>query len=182
MHPENLITLQFPIGKFTWKSSLAKEELQAALNSIERFPKTLNKLVSGATAEQREWPYRSGGWNTRILVHHCADSHLNAFVRFKWALSENKPLIKPYDQSAWAALEDYDQSDLELSLQFIEALHKRWMALLSALKEDDFKREYHHPEHNQTLNLEGTVAMYAWHCEHHLAHIRGALASDGKYI
>ncbi len=182
MEDSKLFSLKYPIGTFSWKSTLTEEERLAAIRSIASFSRRLEQLLADTNAQEREWPYRPKGWNTRQLVHHCADSHLNALVRFKWALSEEEPLIKAYKQEGWAADADYQEKDLSNSLQFLESLHKRWVQLIESLDATALARRYKHPEHAQMLNLEGTIAMYAWHCEHHLAHIKLALASEGKHF
>lgn len=181
MSPTELQKLQYPIGNYQWLAVPSEAQIAQFLQTIAEFPSKLEALLARSTEETREWPYRPGGWNTRQLVHHCADSHTNALIRFKWALSEEQPTIKAYSQTGWAALNDYQEKDLNLSLMYIKALHERWLTLLKTLSPEDLARKYHHPEREGLLSLGGTVGNYAWHCEHHLAHIQNALNSKGAY-
>lgn len=182
MNPIELQKLQYPIGKYQMVASPSAEQIAKFIQTIAEFPGRLEALLANSTEAAREWPYRPGGWNTRQLVHHCADSHTNALIRFKWALSEDLPTIKAYSQTGWAALSDYQEKDLSLSVMYIKALHARWLALLQTLKTHDFSREYYHPEREGRLTLGGTAGNYAWHCEHHLAHIQIALNSKAAYV
>jgi len=132
----------------------------------------MRKAVAGLSQEQLNTPYREGGWTVRQLVHHVPDSHLNAYIRCKMALTENIPTIKPYDQGAWANLKDTALTPVDVSLSLLEAIHARWVTLLRTLKTEDFQRQFKHPE-TGTQTIDSTVALYAWHSNHHLAHITG---------
>lgn len=181
MENKDLKQLQYPVGGYDWPESASAEQIQEWLQTIADFPAAVLKIVEESTAAQREWPYRPGGWNIRQLVHHTADSHLNSLVRFKWALSEDCPTIKAYDQNGWAAQSDYTNTDLTLSLNFLVALHARWVDLMRSLNAEELQRKYNHPDHDELRTLAGTIGGYAWHCRHHLAHMRLAISSNGDY-
>ena len=127
--------------------------------------------MAGLENAQLDTPYRDGGWSVRQVVHHIADSHINSIVRFKLALTEDTPTIRPYDEALWAELGDARSAPVELSLALIDALHARWAVMLRGMTAEDFKRTFHHPEHDRTFPLDRTLAMYAWHGKHHIAHI-----------
>jgi len=175
--------LQYPIGKFAWNRSgeglLASEaERQQWLADIEETPARLRAAVAGLTEAQLDTPYRPGGWTVRQVVHHLADSHLNSYVRFRLALTENEPPIKPYDQELWANLSDARSAPAELSLTLLDTLHQRWVMLLRSLKPEDFSRALKHPQMGR-VTLEKCLAMYAWHGKHHVAHITGLRQRSG---
>lgn len=138
---------------------------------IAAAPSRMRDAVSGLDDKQLDTPYRDGGWTVRQVVHHVPDSHLNAYVRLKLALTEEEPTIKPYDESAWAKLEDSRITPVETSLTMLETLHDRWIRLLRTLDDADFMRTFRHPEHEGLFTLDGMVAMYEWHSRHHVAHI-----------
>lgn len=167
--------LRYPIGRFEPPQAIGAEHLRDWIDEIDALPRALYELVEGLSAEQLETPYRPGGWTARQVVHHIADSHLNSVVRFKLALTEERPTIKPYFEDRWAELPDYRQP-VETSLQLIAALHARWAGFLRALNEQDFEREFIHPE-SGVVRLAENVGIYAWHGKHHLAHIRIAAGS-----
>ena len=175
--------LQYPIGKFTWNRSgeglLASEaERQQWLADIAETPARLRVAVAGLTEAQLDTPYRPDGWTVRQLVHHLADSHLNSYVRFRLALTEDEPTIKPYDQEHWANLSDARTAPAELSLTLLDTLHQRWVLLLRSLKPEDFSRALKHPELGR-VTLEKYLAMYAWHGKHHVAHITNLRQRSG---
>ena len=175
--------LQYPIGKFTWgrtgQGLLASEaERQEWLNDIEAAPAQLRAAVSGLTDQQLDTPYRPGGWTVRQVVHHLADSHMNAYVRFRLGVTENEPTIKPYEEKLWAELTDARTAPADVSLTLLEALHRRWVTLLRSLKPEDFARAIKHPELGHVM-LEKYLAMYAWHGKHHVAHINGLREQSG---
>jgi len=175
--------LQYPIGKFEWNRGgeglLASEaERQQWLADIESTPARLRAAVGGLTDAQLDTPYRPGGWTVRQVVHHLADSHLNSYVRFRLALTENEPVIKPYDQKLWGDLRDARTAPAELSLTLLDSLHQRWILLLRSLKPQDFSRALKHPELGR-VTLEKYLAMYAWHGKHHVAHITGLRQRSG---
>ncbi|HLI62962.1 MAG TPA: putative metal-dependent hydrolase [Terriglobales bacterium] len=166
--------LRYPIGKFEWVAPETEE--QAAkdraryIEVLAKTPLQMRFAVQGLDAEQLNTPYRPEGWTVRQVVHHVPDSHLNAYLRFKLALTEEQPQIKPYSQDAWAKLPDNYVTPIEVSLQLLAALHSRWVDLLQAMRPSDFGRTLFHPEHG-VLTLDRMLAMYAWHSSHHLAHI-----------
>lgn len=165
--------LKYPIGKYTKPDNITPEMLQDYISIIESFPQRTKQEVESLSEEQLNFTYRPEGWTIRQLVHHCADSHLNAFTRFKLALTEYKPTIKPYMEALWAELAD-SGLPVEPSLKIIEGLHLRWAVLLKSMSPEDFQKSFMHPEHNRVFLLEESLALYAWHCRHHLEHIRGA--------
>lgn len=142
------------------------------------LPERLKAAVSGLSDAQLDTPYREGGWTVRQVVHHLADSHANSVIRFKLALTEDWPTIKPYDEAAWAKLPDSKSLPIESSMTFIEGMHERWVALLEAMTEADFERGFVHPEHGRQ-SLATALAIYAWHSRHHVAHITGLRARNG---
>lgn len=176
-----LTNLKFPIGQYNPKSDPTDEELERWIMDIDAFPTLLNHLVKELTVEKLQWKYRPDGWMIKQLVHHCADSHMNAFIRFKLTLTENTPVIRPYLEDKWAELTDATQDDLSDSLSLIAALHKKWVLLLMTLSSEELHLEFEHPEHGKKYNLADTIGNYAWHCNHHLAHVKQALAASGKY-
>jgi DinB superfamily len=164
------VDLRYPVGKFEWTGG-SREQRQQAIRHIEELPAKLRAAVAGLTAQQLETPYRPGGWNSRQVVHHMADSHMNSYIRFKLAMTEDTPTIKPYDEKLWAETAD-TQLPIEVSLGLLEALHRRWVALLRSMSEADFARRLRHPERGE-MTLEQNVALYGWHSRHHVAHIMG---------
>ncbi|APD05918.1 putative metal-dependent hydrolase [Flavobacteriaceae bacterium UJ101] len=166
---------QFPIGKFEKPHSISSTQIQQWIIIIKTFPKTLRKLVDPLSKDDLKLTYRLNGWNIQQLVHHCADSHMNSFIRFKLGLTEDSPTIKPYFEDRWATLPDTLQVDISESLKILEGLHIRWTTLLESLSSKDLKRVFIHPEHGQSISLAENIGLYAWHCNHHLAHIEQAL-------
>ena len=162
-------SLQYPIGPFRYEGA-DTAQLEQWITDIEALPGKLRTAVHGFNAEQLETPYRDGGWTVKQVVHHVADSHMNAFIRFKLALTEDKPTIKPYDEAAWAEIEDGRINDIGVSLALIEALHVRWGLLLRSMTAEQFERHFIHPESGETP-LRRATGIYAWHGKHHTAHI-----------
>jgi uncharacterized damage-inducible protein DinB len=162
--------LRYPIGKFEFHGPLTEEQKQTSLDDIAGTPAKLRAAVKGLSEAQLDTPYRPGGWTVRQLVHHVPDSHLNSYVRFKLALTEDEPTIKPYAEDRWAQLADTEATPVEVSLTLLESLHDRWMRLLRSLSQEDWKRTFRHPEMG-AMNLERTLALYAWHGRHHVAHV-----------
>lgn len=162
--------LQFPIGKYISKKNVNNDVFNSWLLTIETFYLKLNDSVDGLTEQQLTNTYRPSSWSIKQLVHHLADSHMNAFMRFKLALTEDKPTIKPYFEARWAMLTDY-QGSIESSLKIIEGVHQRWSELLKPMTTTDFKKTYIHPEFNSEFDLKEALCQYDWHCRHHLAHI-----------
>ncbi len=173
----DLDSLRYPIGRFNPPATPLPGVRAAEINTLRQLPGRLRAAVQGLNDTQLETPYREGGWTVRQLVHHIADSHMNSYVRFKLALTEDCPTIKPYDEAAWAALPDSKQV-IAPSLALIEALHERWVALLEAMTDADYRRELQHPERGRQ-NLATTLALYDWHSRHHTAHITALRARQG---
>ena len=163
--------LRYPIGPFTSPDLVTSTQVAAWVSDIERLPNDLRAIVTDLNAKQLDTPYRPGGWTVRQVVHHVPDSHLNSLIRFKWALTEDRPVIKPYDEQGWAALPDYRTVPIEHSLDLLDALHVRWVGLLRSLSWTQFQREFVHPDTGAASTLTVTVGAYAWHGRHHLAHI-----------
>ena len=162
--------LRYPIGKAEAPRDLDPEQRRELISRIERTPDRLREAVAGLNAEQLDTPYRPGGWTVRQLVHHVPDSHLNAYTRVKLALTEDEPAIKTYDEGRWAELPDSRSVPVEVSLALLENLHRRWVALLRALPVADFQKTLRHPEWGQ-MTLDQVLGLYAWHGEHHVAHV-----------
>ena len=169
--------LRYPIGRFSAQAGGTAATRSAHIEALRLLPGQLRAAVSGLSDAQLNTPYREGGWTVRQTVHHLADSHANSFIRFKLALTEDWPTIKPYDEAAWARLADSD-TPIEGSLMFIDALHERWAALLESMTELDFQKGFVHPV-NGRQNLERALAIYEWHGRHHTAHITGLRTHNG---
>ena len=163
--------LRYPIGRFSLEGEPTDERRQDWIAAIASTPTELRAAVAGLTDAQLDTPYRPGGWTVRQVAHHVPDSHLNAYTRFKLALTEDEPTIKPYDEARWAELPDARSAPVEPSLSLLASLHERWVLLLRQLGPEEFARTFHHPEHGRALALGKVLAMYAWHGRHHTAHI-----------
>lgn len=161
---------RYPIGKFHYDGPLSDEQKQTSLNDIASTPANLRTAVKGLSDAQLDTPYRPGGWTVRQVVHHVPDSHMNSYVRFKLALTEDEPTIKPYAEDRWAELADTKATPIEVSLTLLDSLHDRWVRLLRSLTPGDWKKTFRHPELG-AMTLEKTLALYAWHGKHHVAHI-----------
>ena len=169
--------LRFPTGRFSTPSSSLPEVRAAHIQTLRLLPERLRAAVSGLTDQQIDTPYRAGGWTVRQVVHHLADSHANAHMRFKLALTEDWPTIKPYDEVVWANLAD-SRLPVDVSLVLVEALHIRWVSLLESLSDEDFQKGFAHPELGRQ-NLAKALALYDWHSRHHTAHITSLRARQG---
>jgi DinB superfamily len=161
---------RYPIGKFSFPASVSLSDLAGLIADIEQAPAALRAAVAGLSAEQLDTPYRDGGWTVRQVTHHVPDSHMNAYVRYKLALTEDEPTIKPYAEDRWAQLADTQATPIEVSLTLLESLHERWAQLLHALRPEDWKRQFRHPDIG-VVSLEKNLALYAWHGKHHVAHV-----------
>ena len=161
---------RYPIGAFKGKDTYQKEELDALIEEIALLPDRIVKEVVGMTNKQLDTPYRDGGWTIRQVIHHLADSHMNAYIRMKWALTESTPLIKAYDEKAWAETSE-TKLDPQISLALLKSLHLKWVALIRGLSEKDLNRAFTHPETKKNQSLMKMIAIYSWHSNHHLAHI-----------
>lgn len=162
--------LRFPIGRLERKTALSPDERRDATDAIASAPTQLRAAVSGLSDSQLDTPYRPGGWTVRQLVHHVADSHMNAYTRLRLALTEDNPTIKPYDEAKWAELEDARSLPVDLSLRLLDAMHERWVALLRAMPAESFQRTLSHPE-NGPMTVDSLLTIYSWHGRHHVAHV-----------
>jgi uncharacterized damage-inducible protein DinB len=161
---------RYPVGKFERKSTLTPDERRLCIEQIAETPAKLRDAIEGLSPQQLETPYREGGWTLREVAHHLPDSHLNAYCRFKLALTEDNPRIKAYDEAAWATLADTRETPVTVSLSLLESLHDRWVRILRSMKDDDFTRTLDHPE-NGPMTLDAMLGLYAWHGRHHVAHV-----------
>ncbi|HVX41601.1 MAG TPA: putative metal-dependent hydrolase [Gemmatimonadaceae bacterium] len=170
--------LRYPIGRFSRPDSLTPAARRAAIDTIAQCPAQMRAVVNGLDDAQLDTRYRPDGWTVRQLVHHVPDSHVNAYVRTKLALTEDTPTIKPYDEAAWARLPDAESTPIETSLRLLETVHDRWVRVLQAMRPADFERTLEHPE-NGLMTLDQLVATYDWHSRHHVAHIRNLRERNG---
>lgn len=161
---------RFPIGKFTYSGMATDEERQRRIGDIGALPGLLRAAVQDLSSAQLETPYREGGWTVRQVVHHVPESHMNAYIRFKLALTENTPTVKPYDEARWATTGEVQTTPVEVSLTLLDALHYRWVQLLRSMQSGDFDRKLNHPEMG-VLTLDQVLALYSWHGRHHTAHV-----------
>jgi uncharacterized damage-inducible protein DinB len=161
---------RYPIGPFAEDAQPTPATRARHIEAIAALPGQLRQALAGLSGEQLETPYRDGGWTLRQLAHHLPDSHMNAYIRFKLALTENTPTIKPYNEDAWVRLKDTEVTPIEVSLTLLDSVHTRWVNLLKSLKEDDFQRKLNHPE-SGVQTLDRVLALYSWHGKHHTAHI-----------
>lgn len=171
MEELDLEKLKYPIGKFEAPTSYTSDYISSKIQEIGAFPEKLKNETIHLTNEQLDTPYRSGGWTVRQLIHHCAESHMNFYIRLKWALTEDNPIIKPYDEKLWSELNDNLTMSITPSLNLLEALHFRLCYILKTLSTADLEKSFIHPENNSELQLKRIIGMYAWHSNHHLAHI-----------
>jgi len=163
--------LRYPIGKFSAPEEISKEALSKAILDIATTAERLRSAVSGMDEAQLNTPYRPEGWTVRQVIHHLADSHMNAYIRFHWTLTENQPRIKAYDEKAWAELTYQNNVSIDTSIQLLSSLHERWVVLLNSLSDADLERIYIHPEGEKVYVLRKVALLYAWHGSHHIAHI-----------
>ena len=162
---------RYPVGRFTRPPSLSPAERTAAIHVIAQAPAMMRAAVAGLTDAQLDTPYRDGGWTVRQVVHHVPDSHMNAFIRFKLALTEDVPTIKTYDEAKWAELADGNSKLVEQSLALLDSLHARWVFLLRRMQPADFARKLNHPDWDTPMSLDSMLALEAWHSRHHVAHV-----------
>ena len=171
--------LRYPIGLVELPAEIGEEHLEEWIRILEQFPTDLVELVKGLHPEQLDTPYREGGWTIRQVLHHLVDSHTHSYIRFKWALTEEEPVIKAYFEERWAELEDSREGSVDLALNSLESLHARWTYLLRRLDRNQLKRCFIHPEGNKKVSLEENIGIYAWHSRHHYAHIEQLLKRKG---
>ena len=176
----DLEQLKYPEGRLSSQPNPSPQQVEAWIRELEELPQRMRAAVAGLTDEQLDTPYRPGGWTIRQVVHHVPDSHMNAYIRTHWALTEDRPAIKPYDQDAWSALPYSKNAPIDTSLDLLEATHKRWTTVLRSLTPEQWQREYFHPEDQQYFTLHHLLQVYAWHSRHHLAHIMRAPITRGR--
>lgn len=175
---QNIEQLKFPIGKFQKPENITQEIIQNWIKTLAKFPQKITQETQNLSEAELEKRYRPDGWTIRQVVNHCADSHINSLIRLKLALTEQTPTIKPYFENLWAELPDSKQISIESSLKIIEGVHVRWVYLLESLDENELNKEFIHPESQEKISLKTNIGIYAWHCEHHLAHIKNAKANN----
>jgi len=168
----NMIALQFPIGKFEYPQTFSPEDVNGWIEDIADVPQLYRQLVDSMSEKELDTPYRPGGWTARQVIHHVPDSHLQAYSRFKWVLTEESPTIKPYHEDLWAELADTQITPVSVSLDMLEAVHHRWVVLMQNMQQADFDRYYIHPEYGKQYALGAVCKLYAWHGQHHLAHLK----------
>ncbi|HWP43073.1 MAG TPA: bacillithiol transferase BstA [Blastocatellia bacterium] len=172
------VDLRYPIGRFDFQKEVTEDDRLRFIDEIEAAPAHLRAAVEGLSQEQLDTPYREGGWTVRQVVHHLPDSHLNSYVRFKLALTEQEPAIKPYREDLWAELADGRTAPVEVSLGLLESLHARWVMLLRSLSAEDFLRTFRHPDIGE-VSLAKNLGLYAWHGRHHVAQITSLREREG---
>ena len=170
--------LRYPIGKFKYEGPPTPEQREELLLHIQQTPGHMRAAVNGLSIQQLDTPYRPDGWTMRQVVHHVPDSHMNAYVRFKLALTEDEPTIKPYAEDRWARLADTQVTPVEVSLELLDSLHDRWVRLLRSFQPEDWKRTFRHPDLG-LVPLEKNLALYAWHGRHHVAHVTSLRERNG---
>ena len=179
MDEKELEKLRYPIGKFKRPNKITDEVISDWINSLEEFPDQLKNLVIDLNEEQLETPYRPGGWTVRQLIHHVADSHHNSYIRFKWGLTEDKPVIKVYNEKAWAELHDTKTAPISLSLDHLAAVHAKLVYLLRGLGDSELRKEFVHPEGPVATSLGENIGRYVWHGNHHFMHLKNLLKREG---
>jgi DinB family protein len=170
--------LRYPVGPFKFEGTLSPEQRRVFIDEIAATPEKMRAAVSGLSDEQLDTPYRPDGWTVRQVVHHVPDSHLNSYCRFKLALTEDHPTIRAYDENLWANTNDALRAPVEISLDLLEALHRRWVLFLRSFDDKDFERTFNHPELG-TVSVDKNVALYSWHGRHHVAHITSLRERNG---
>lgn len=171
--------LKYPIGLANIPENITKKNIESWISDIERFPHELEFLVRELSDNQLETPYREGGWTIRQVIHHSYDSHHNSYTRFKWSLTEDKPIIKAYYEERWAELHDSKSAPIFLSIDALKALHSKWVYLLNELSKNDLEKSFVHPSNNDVVSLQENIGVYAWHCNHHFAHIEQLMIRKG---
>ena len=177
---DKLEHIKYPIGKFQDPKKITDQDIDKHIQTLKEFPNKLKHLVGNWTDEQLDSQYREGSWTIRQLVNHLSDSHMNSFIRFKLALTEDNPTVKTWDQVQWAELQDSFNMDIKPALQILKGLHKRWIFELRSLTNREFESTFYHPEQHRNITLRESLAFYAWHCDHHIAHIEN-LRSENNW-
>ena len=179
MKTSELHKLQYPIGQFDCPRQISQSNIKDWISILEHFPNRLESLVINLSDKQLDTKYREDGWTVRQVIHHLADSHHHSYIRFKWALTEDKPTIKFYYEQDWAELADAKYAPIALSLDHLKAVHAKLVYLLKSLSEEDLNKSFIHPEHNEEVVLKRNVGIYAWHSNHHYAHIENLIKREG---
>ena len=174
-----LSALKYPIGQPEIPKNITKKNIKDWVSVLERFPQELEFLIRDLSENQLDTVYREGGWTIRQVVHHCYDSHHNSYNRFKWALTEDKPIIKAYHEDLWAELHDSTSAPIFLSIDALKSLHAKWVYLLNGLSDKDLEKSFIHPSGNEEVGLKENIGIYAWHCQHHFAHIEQLMIRKG---
>ncbi|WP_460218315.1 YfiT family bacillithiol transferase [Psychroserpens sp. MEBiC05023] len=181
MTNNTLQKLKFPIGEFQKPEIITSEMITNWIQDIEQFPKAMEIATKNLSQEELQWTYRPNGWNIKQVVHHCADSHMNSIIRFKLALTEDTPTIRPYYEDRWANLVDGTDDNLNDTLHLLKGLHAKLGKLLRHISEEELSREFVHPEHGKRFRIDETIGTYAWHSNHHLAHVKQAIKHKGTF-
>ena len=179
MTERELEQLRYPIGQFKCPEEITPIHIETWIDTLANFPTRLATLVQSLSDEQLDTPYRPDGWTIRQVVHHVADSHHHSYIRFKWALTEDNPIIKYYFEHLWAELDDSKYAPIQMSLDHLKAVHYKLVYLLNRLNNEDLNRTFIHPEHNEEVPLNKNIGIYAWHCNHHYAHIESLILREG---
>ncbi|MFG6687663.1 YfiT family bacillithiol transferase [Mariniflexile sp. HNIBRBA6329] len=175
MTEQELQKLKYPIGTFDCPSNITSEIIESWISILEHFPNRLENLIKNLSDEQLNTPYRPDGWTVRQVIHHLPDSHLHSYVRFKWTLTEDKPVIKPYFEDRWAELFDYEAAPIQTSLLHLRVIHEKLVYLIKGLSEDELNKSFIHPEMQSEVVLKKNIGIYAWHSNHHYAHIENLM-------
>lgn len=176
----DLQQLRYPIGEFNAPNNISSEHIEQWIEDIKSFPKQLLMYSAPLSKEQLNWQYRKNGWTIKQVIHHCADSHMNSFIRFKLALTEKQPTIRPYFEDRWAELTDGLDDDITSSLLLLKALHSKWSKLLKDLTQEQLEMTFIHPESGAKTSVKENIGIYAWHGKHHVEHIILAIENEGK--
>ena len=179
MDDHSLEALRYPIGKFQYSEPITSDQIENWIDNLESYPQQLSDLVLPLSDLQLDTPYRPGGWTVRQLVHHISDSHHNSYTRFKWGLTEDNPVIKPYEEKEWAKLHDSREAPLQMSLDHLRVVHAKLVYLLRGLEAAMLDRKFIHPDGNKVYTLAETIGHYAWHGKHHLTHIQNLCHREG---
>jgi len=182
MESKELEQLRYPIGKYKIPNPITDKHLSEWISILEHLPAQFEAMAIGLTEVQLDTPYRPGGWTVRQVIHHVSDSHHHSYVRFKWALTENNPIIKPYFEKEWAQLFDTRTAPIQMSLDHLKAVHFKLVYLLRGLSKEQLLRTFTHPEGHEVTSLEENIGRYAWHGSHHLAHIKNLIHREGWFI
>jgi hypothetical protein len=180
MTEQELNKLKFPIGEYNKPDQITSQLIEGWIKSIESLPEAIIAETKNLSEEELNYKYRPDGWTIKQVVHHCADSHMNSIIRFKLALTEDSPMIRPYFEDRFANLDDYAEP-IDTSISILKGVHKKLGVLLKNFSQEDLKREFVHPEHGKRFSLEETIGVYAWHSNHHLAHIKQAKVYKGEF-